>query len=184
LPSGAIQAVVETSSVPSRPPYTPWVPPTEVVTEEVTYTETITPSWTSHPVIFTETLTYTETFTDLTPEVITKTLTLTDGQKITSEFTVTPTIETDTYHARITPTWTSRPETETITQYKVVTPTVITETIKEISTETETTVVDGKNETCKTRMTTTHPTFVVETPIIEVETYSTTKEESGIPETE
>ena len=134
MPSGSIEAVAECPTGPCYPSYSPWFPPTQVVTEEVTYTETFTPSWTSHPVIFTETKSYTETFSDLTPEVITKTLTLSDGQKISSEFTVTPTIETDTYHARITPTWTSKPEIETITQYKVVTPKAITESITDIST--------------------------------------------------
>jgi hypothetical protein len=47
-----------------------------------------------------------------------------------------------------------------------------------------TSIVDGKDETCKTREIITHPTFIEETPIIDVETYSITKTESGNVETE
>ena len=83
-------------------------------------------------------------FTHIEPTEITDHFTMPDGKTYKTERTVTPVIESDTYHATITPTWTSRPITEEITKYTMVTPVIETETIKTVSTVTELKTISGK----------------------------------------
>jgi hypothetical protein len=92
---------------------------------------------------------------------------------------VTPEIVTETYSAYISPTWTSFPFTEPIVKYFKVTPEIETEKIPEAKTVTKTRMVNGRVETYTTLEITTHYTFVVETPVIELETYLKTQRVRG-----
>jgi hypothetical protein len=93
-----------------------------------TYTETITPEWTTHPTIITETRTETITLPPIIPTEGTFHFTEPNGQTNTDTVTLTPQIETETYTVHVTPVWTSIPETVTVYTYTEVMPRISTET--------------------------------------------------------